>query len=97
MSSRPRNHKELVAELRKFEKYFKTLLNMNEIYLGELKKCPDTQFYFEDVAKGITQANKLLRSMGEYLESSIVLIKATELMENTGAEMKRGADEQSDS
>lgn len=90
MPSRPKNHKELVAELRSFHKFLKKLNEGAAIFRNFASTCPDTQFYFPDVAKGFTQMNINMKNIEEFLESAADLVKEVETSENLNGEMTRG-------
>lgn len=110
--ARPKNHKQLIAEVRACEKYLEKEVLAEVLGVQQaitklqavLKRCPDTQFYFEEMQEAVIATNKNLRLMDEVLDATFKCfyvasqaVRKFENQENTRAEMKREAsDEQSE-
>jgi hypothetical protein len=110
--ARPKNHKQLIAEVRACEKYIErevlaevlgvqqAITRLQEV----LKRCPDTQFYFEEMEEAVVATNKNLLVMDEVMDATFKcffaaskVVRKFEGIENNRAEMKREAnDEQSE-
>jgi hypothetical protein len=106
---RPNNHKQLVAELRQFEKYVERELLAEVLGVqaairklqAVLVKCPDTQFYYRDMEDAIQSTNQNLSKIMEVMDSTFQcfmvganMVRNHEAMENQKAEMKREADDE---